>query len=427
MAKDLTTVAVANAKPRARRIEIPDGGAKGLYLIVQPSGARSWALRYRLGGQPKKLTLGSVLTLSDSETQPEKPTVGTPLTLAAARKLAADALHQVSTGKDPGQSKKAARLKSEATAANTLKAIAEEYLRREGKKLRSAAWRRRVLERLVYPTLGPRPISSIRRSDIIRLLDLIEDERGPVMADRTLALLRKIMNWHAVRDEDFASPIVRGMARIKPAERARERILADDELRAVWATAASATGPFGAYVRFLLLTGARRSEAAAMTRDELSGTDWTLPAARNKTKVDLVRPLSKAARELLVKLPGEGYVFSTTEGKRPLSAFSKFKRGLDKAVLEHQQKADHPKAQPLPHWTLHDLRRTARSLMSRAGVDADHAERCLGHVIVGVRKTYDRHEYHAEKEAAFAALAAQIDHIINPQAQVVKFPRPRRA
>src|SRR5687768_11735669 len=129
MAKDLTTVAVANAKPRARRIEIPDGGAKGLYLIVQPSGARSWALRYRLGGQPKKLTLGSVLTLADSETQPEKPTVGTPLTLAAARKLAADALHQVSTGKDPGQSKKAARLKNETTAANTLKAIAEEYLR----------------------------------------------------------------------------------------------------------------------------------------------------------------------------------------------------------------------------------------------------------------------------------------------------------
>ena len=65
-------------------------------------------------------------------------------------------------------------------------------------------------------------------------------------------------------------------------------------------------------------------------------------------------------------------------------------------------------------WTLHDLRRTARSLMSRAGVSADVAERCLGHVISGVRGTYDRHAYFDEKKRAFEGLAALVERIINP-------------
>jgi len=108
-----------------------------------------------------------------------------------------------------------------------------------------------------------------------------------------------------------------------------------------------------------------------------------------------------------------GDLFFTTDGKRPLGAFSKYKRKLDGAILA----AD---AKPLPRWTLHDLRRTARSLMSRAGVPSDHAERCLGHVMPGVRGTYDRHEYHEEKRRAFEVLAAQIERILNPQEDVVR-------
>src|SRR5215211_5757819 len=103
------------------------------------------------------------------------------------------------------------------------------------------------------------------------------------------------MNWHASRSDEFRSPIVRGMARTSGKERARARVLSDDELRAVWQGAEGATGSFGAFVQFLLLTGARRSEAAAMMWGELAGADWTLPAARNKVKVDLIRPLSAPA------------------------------------------------------------------------------------------------------------------------------------
>ena len=143
----------------------------------------------------------------------------------------------------------------EAQAENTLQSICEEYLRREGKQLRTSGRTEADLKRLIYPRLGARQIHTILRSDIVRQLDRIEDEHGPVMADRVLADVRKIMNWHAARSDDFRSPIVRGMARTKPAKRARERILDDNELRAIWKAAKASTGVFGYLVRVILLTG----------------------------------------------------------------------------------------------------------------------------------------------------------------------------
>ena len=148
-----------------------------------------------------------------------------------------------------------------------------------------------------------------------------------------------------------------------------------------------------------------------MTRSEINGADWTLPADRNKTNLDLVRPLSAAAQAVLATLPqvGKHYIF-TTDGRAPLSGFSKFKQDFDEQC-------------GVTGWTLHDLRRTARTLMSRAKVSPDHAERCLGHVIGGVRETYDRHEFYDEKKAAFDALAAQIENICAPKESAT----PRRA
>jgi integrase len=157
--------------------------------------------------------------------------------------------------------------------------------------------------------------------------------------------------------------------------------------------------PFGALVQFILLTAARRAEAAEMSWPEIERADWTLPASRNKAKVDLLRPLSKAALGTLpAKIDGCVFVF-TTDGRNPVSGFSTFKRKLDRQC-------------GVSGWTLHDLRRTARSLMSRAGVNADIAERCLGHAIPGVRGVYDRHEYYQEKCKAYEALAVLIARII---------------
>jgi integrase len=402
MARALTDIAVRNLKPskKKKRREIADPGARGLYVIVQPSGVKSFAVRYRHGGKSRKLTL----------------TPG--ITLAAARKAAADALYQVEQGHDPSVARRQAKQAQRLAAADTFKAVAEEYFGRGGDpgkgggaNLRSKQWREAALERLVYPTLGDRPIAEIRRNEVNRLLDKIEDASGLVMADRALAIIRRIMNWHATRSDDFRSPIVRGMARADAKARARKRTLTDDELRAVWQAAETGEGPFERLVQFLLLTAARRNEAAYMRRSELSGAGWTLPASRNKTRVDLIRPLSMAAQAVLARVPslaGCDFVFSG-DGRSAINGFSHFKKRFDAQC-------------GVTGWTLHDLRRTARSLMSRAGVNADHAERCLGHVIGGVRETYDRHEFHAEKQHAYDALAAQIDRIVNPRDNVTSLP-----
>jgi integrase len=386
MARALTDIAIKNLKPAATRQELPDPGARGLYVVVQPSGRKGYAVRYRFFGVPRKLTLPPGITL------------------AQARKLAADAMFAVSQGKDPADERKTANEKAERAKADTLRSVAEEYLTREGKRLRTIDQRESIFERLVYPILGGgRQISSIKRKNVIRLLDHIEDKHGSRMADYTLACLSRLFNWHAIRDDEFTSPVVRGMRRQNAKEHARTRVLSDDELRCVWA-AASAEGPFPAYIKFLLLTSARRTEAAAMTWAEIDGTDWTLPAARNKTKVDLVRPLSKAAQEILAERPrivGCPFVFTSNSRSAFGGGLSRQKRQFDTTC-------------GVTDWTIHDLRRTARSLMSRAGVSPDHAERCLGHVIGGVRETYDRHEYHTEKQRAFEELASIIEQIVNP-------------
>ena len=392
MTKMLTDIAIRNLKPGPVRREIPDAGARGLYVVIQPGGAKSFAVRYRYGGKPRKLTLTGGISL------------------AAARRAASDALYEVEQGRDPSEAKKITKAKAALAKTDTVQAICEEYLAREGRKLRTASSREATLKRLVFPEIGNQPINSLRRSQLVRLLDKIEDQNGERSADIVLAYLSCVFNWHAGRSDEFRTPIVRGMRRRNTKEHARNRILADDELRSVWQ--AADTGPFGCFVKFLLLTGARRGEAAAMSWKEITGAEWTLPAARNKTKVDLVRPLSAAAKQELSKVPklaGTDFVFSI-DGHSALGGFTRRKRVLDQAS-------------GVAGWTLHDLRRTARSLMARAGVPSEHAERCLGHVIPGIQGTYDRHSYREEMRVAYERLATLISGIVDPQPNVVAMVR----
>jgi integrase len=401
MAKGLTDLGVKHLRAGVERREVPDPGQRGLYVIIQPSGRRRYAVRFRFHGRPCKLTLPAGITL------------------AAARKAAAAALFEVSEGRNPAQARKDARVQAEIAAADTVRAISEQYLAREGKKLRTVDERRAILNRLVYPEFGGRPISSIRRSEIVRLLDRVEDKNGPRMADITLAVIRKIMGWHALRSDGFNSPIVRGMARAKPQERARDRVLADHELQIIWRVAEERKGPYDRMLQFIVLTATRLREAARMNRSELEAADtWVIPRSRYKSNIDHVIPLSKKAQELLSAMPvigDAGWVF-TTGGDVAIAGFSKAKKQFDERVLAGLRKHD-PQAKPLPHWTPHDLRRTARTLMSRAGVDPDHAERALGHVIPGIRGNYDKHQFRDEKRVAFEKVALLVERIVDPPPQ----------
>ena len=329
------------------------------------------------------------------------------VTLAAARKLAADAMFEVARGIDPGEAKKATQRQAAVAAADTVEAVCREYSRREHGKLRTAGQRESILERLVYPAIGKWPIEEVRRSEIVRMLDRIEDERGARTADVTLSIIRRIFHWHARRSDTFHTPIIPGMARHSTTAHARARVLTDNEVRAFWHATEKPT-PYHALVRFLLLTGCRRGEATGLTWDELEDGTWTLPARRNKTDRELIRPLSSAALALLDAQPrivGCNYVFS--HGVGPLGGLSRSKKNLDTAS-------------GVTGWRTHDLRRSSRTLLARAGVSVEHAERCLGHVVGGVHGTYNRHRYAEEMHAAYEALAALIERIVNPPSDNVR-------
>jgi len=379
--KPLTDRAIQSLKaPEAgkRRI-VWDAIVPGLGVRITDNSAKSFVLVTRYPGSPNP--------------SPRSLGVYGAISLEAARIKARQWLTLIANGVDPTDD--AIRRQKE-----TFQAIAEQYFVRKAAGHRSREATEATLERLVYPTLGHRAIEAINRSDIVKLLDRIEDERGPVMASQTLGIIGRVMNFHASRSDDFRSPIVKGMAR--GASDARSRVLNDDELRAIWN--ATVDGVVGALLRFILLTATRRNEAGQVRWSELKDGEWIIPAARYKTKLDHLIPLSGLAQSILPEARGE-FVFSEN-GRNPLGGLGRRKLAIDNAS-------------GVKGWVIHDLRRTARSLMSRAGVPSDHAERCLGHVIPGVRGVYDRHEYFEEKARAFEALAGQVQRIIDPQPNVV--------
>jgi integrase len=377
---------------------------RGFGVRVTTAGARAFVLNYRLRGREHRFTIGAWPDWS-------------------ALKAVREARHlrqRIDRGENPIEDRTPSP--ATATVASVLDDFVAQHVRNQNQPLRSADEYESAFNRLVKPRIGKLGIYEVRRSHVIKMLDEIENKNGPVMADRTLAYLRKAFNWYAIRDDQFSAPVVRGMGRIKPKERARTRVLSDDEIRAIWPVLAEAN-TFGALAKTLLLTAQRRDEVAHMSRIEISedGT-WTIPAERYKTKRPNFVPLSRAAIDVIEarpKIDDCDYVFPSRV-KTPFSGFTKSKAKLDKAILAAMKKAKNGgKVERLPNWTLHDLRRTAKTLMVRAGVRPDISERVLGHVIAGVEGTYDRHSYADEKRDALEKLAAMVERILNPPSSSV--------
>lgn len=376
---------------------IADSDTRGFTARCLPSGAVSYGVRYRAAGRQRWLALG---------------THGQ-ITPAQARQLAKKRIGEVASDRDPAGEREAQR----ARAITTLNVVLDSFVERCVHRLRTARQIESAFDRHVRPRLGVVSIYSLRRADIVALLDHIEDQAGPVMADRTLAYLRRAFNWQAVRDDTFTPPIAPGMGRVKGSDRARSRILDDQEIVDLWRAldTAKVPEPFSRLVRTLLLSGQRRTEVAAMSWPEVEKNMWSIPATRRGKGGAHSVPLTDAVMQLLGSRQ-DAFVFSTTGGKKPFSGFGKSKRALDAAIAELRKTEGRAL---MPPWRLHDLRRTARSLMSRAGVDADHAERVLGHVVPGVRGVYDRYSYLEEKCVALERLAALVTRILDPTSNVV--------
>jgi integrase len=385
MRKSLSDKGVAALKPRSKRYTFPDPEMRGHYVRVTPNGKKSFvAVTLDPHGKQVWATLGSAEVLSITE----------------AREKARECINRVKDGQPA--------FKTPPNKPASVESVAETWLQRHvrAKGLRSEREIARLLRVHVYPAWKDRAFLDIRRSDVTALLDAVQDDHGARQADYVLAILSGICNWFAVRHDNYVPPIVRGMRRQSPQARARARILSDDEIRAFW-KAAEASGTFGALVRLLLLTAQRLAKVASMRWQDISLDGvWTIPTEpREKgTPGELVLP--DVAIQIIrsqTRFAHNPYVFAGS-GDGPFNSFGRSKQALD---------ANLPKG--MSHWTLHDLRRTARSLMSRTGVRPDIAERVLGHALQGVEAVYDRHAYKDEKADALRRLAALIEGIVHPK------------
>jgi integrase len=374
--------------PQGQQTDYFEKLQKGRTLVLRLSygGARSWRVGYYVAGRAQAKTIGHWL--------PENKG----MSVAAARNAARTF--------DP----KAA---SAAAEAGSVKQVAEDWLKRyvAKKGLRSQDEIERIFAKYIYPYWERTKFFEIRRGDVNELLDRLEDKHGAPQADCVLATLRSMMNWYATRNDNYSSPIVRGMHRDeRPAsERARNRILTDDEIRAVW-QACDELDTYGALVRLLLLTAQRFDKVVKMRRTDITDGIWTIPTEKREKGNAGKLKLPELALDIIAAQPiidYSPYVFPGT---------GRYHKTVPHFASGSQRKRDLDAMLPadMPHWTLHDLRRTARSLMARVGVADNIAERVLGHAIGGVQGIYNRHEYIDEKADALARLAKCVETIINP-------------
>jgi integrase len=404
-------------RPETRR-EVPDGKISGLYLLVQPSGAKSWAVRYRVGGAPKKLTIGPY------------PAVD----LAAARKRAQEALGDVAGGIDPGALKKAAReaRKAEQSVRDRVEEIAAVFVERYVKPNVGDAWARetvRLLKIEIIPKIGAKRLGEVKRGDVHEMLDGIVDRGAPIIANRTLAVFRRLCNWAIERGIIAVSPCDK--VRAPATEETRDRVLSDDEIRLAWGAFDRVGWPFGPIARLLLLTGARRDEIASARWSEIdfAARTWTVAKERSKNGIAHEIPLSAAAVEIIATLPRVegriGFVFSTT-GASPVSGFSKAKAVID-AAIRVATNAEGVNA--LDHWQFHDLRRTAASGMAGMGIAPHVIEAVLNHksgIIKGVAAIYNRYNYSAEKRQALDRWSRRLAKIVSGKADAKIVPLTRK-
>lgn len=402
--------------PPGGRLEIADALVRELRVRVGKTGKKSWSMLYRVAqadgtrGKMKRMSLG----------------VYPQVTLTDARDKAREALETADKGIDP------AAVRSEEIdkqQTRTFEAVLERYVElhvkvntRDGQraKAREDLARKeaeekgveprevgrcpaeRLLTDLVVPKWNGRLLESIRRTDVMEMLDAVVLDRGTNVAREVRKHLVGLFSWAIDRGLVDISPAA-GIKRKDLRYESRKRVLSMEELRRVWDAAGELGYPFGPWVRLLILTGQRKSEIAGLRRewfDEDLDRVFVIPADVYKTGIAHAVPLSAPAWAIVEELPrwNEGtHLLSGTSGRNGISGFSKGEARLRKKIAELETKSELP---PMAHFEMHDIRRSLTTHMIRIGIREEHVERVLGHKIGGVAATYNQHDYLPEKRAA---------------------------
>lgn len=417
----LTKSQLEAVAPNGSRQTLPVGLVPGLSVIIHPTGKRTFSLFYRANGKARRIKIGAYPITS----------------IADARTRAMKVLNKVADGADPARERKEARQ----VPTDTLEQVGADFMEKyvKGKGLRTHDQIQRHFDRYLYPRLGDRPIREITRRNVIDLVDDIAVKNGPIMARRAFSTLRNLFRWCVRRD--IIPATVCSEIEMPGQSKKGTRVLSDVEIRVVW-RACNRLDPVNcAYVRLLLATGQRRREISSLRRSEINEAERIaiIPASRMKGKLDHAVPLSPLAMQLIASAPllhkvdskGQSrpydHVFSSGRyGDVPIRAFTLLHIALKKAVMEELQEQakaagqDVDTVEPMPRWTLHDLRRTCRTNLSKIGVVPEIAERVIAHLPQGVRMTYDYHGFLNEKRAALDAWAVHLMQIVSDTGKPLK-------
>ena len=385
----LTDAKVRALKSKKTRYVEWDNGW-GFGVRVSPAGRKSFVFMYRFEDRPRMMTIGPYPTY----------------TLSQARTKAVQAKEEVSKGNDPGASW--VEKKRNERKAPTVTGLVEEYLEKWAKP-RKKTWKEdeRILNKDVLPIWGRKKAKSIKKRDVVLLLDSIVDRGSPMSANKTLEIIRKMFDFAVSRSILDFSPCG-GVEKPAPTK-SRDRILEDSEIKKFWFNMEKAKISKGTQLalRFLLVTSQRRGETVAAEWDEidLEKNWWLIPGAKTKSGNPHKVPLSPLAIEILTEAKtfseGTPWVFLGISKNTHLNP-----RTISQALIKNRDKLE------IPHFTAHDLRRTAASHMAGMAIPRLTISKILNHTEGGATKIYDRHTYDNEKRHALEAWSRKLEAII---------------
>jgi integrase len=392
----LTPQAVRTLAVPAGKAEVIffDDDVPGFGLRLRAQGSRSFVFQYKLGTKQRRMALGAATAIS----------------VAEVRKIAERLYARVKLGDDPASDKAEAR----AGAAKTFKAVAADFLHHQQPRFRSgyfADFERHLMQHA--KPLHELQLAKIKRADIAAVLGSVAKNNGLVAHNRVRTGLATFFAWGMKQGIIEANPVI-GTARHK--EHSRERVLAPTELRAIW----NALGEdrFASIIKLLVLTGQRAGEISGLRWSEICGDTIVLSGSRTKNSREHRVPLSPPALAIIEAQPrksGGELIFSRYASGGPFSAWSLCKRALAARITSATGK-------PLPHWTPHDLRRTAATGMADLGVQPHVIEAALNHVsgtIRGVAAIYNRSSYDREKRQALNLWAEHLLALVEDRQAIV--------
>ena len=387
----LTDSKVKSLRPKKSRYIIWEEGGTGLGVRVSPADRKSFIYMYRFDGKSRMMTLGPYPKLK----------------LVSARLKVAQAKERLSKEIDPGQELLDA--KEAVRGAHSIKALIDEYIEKWAKP-RKKSWKEdeRILRKDVQPVWGRKKAETIKRRDIVLLLDEIVDRGAPIQANRTLAVIRKMFNFALSRGILELSPCVQIPAPSK--ENQRDRVLSDDEIRAIWLSLddAGMIKEIQLALKLQLITGQRKGEIVGAEWEDLDLKKgwWTIPKEKAKNNLPHRVPLStlalkilKEAKELSKDSP---FLFPSPSKENSHITES----AIDRAIRNNRELFD------VEHFVPHDLRRTVASQITAMGIPRLTVSKILNHVESGVTAVYDRHSYDKEKRVALEKWSKRLGKIV---------------